>query len=64
VKHVDGRTDRVVHPFKMRYFFRYEMEHLLARTGFTVEALYGDYQKNPFSTSYSNDLVFVARKRI
>jgi SAM-dependent methyltransferase len=32
---------RVVQSFPMRYFFRFEVEHLLARAGFEVTALYG-----------------------
>jgi SAM-dependent methyltransferase len=32
----------------LRYVFRYEMEHLLARCGFRVEALYGDFNRGPF----------------
>ncbi len=47
VTHRDGRQERLVHSFSMRYFFRYEMEHLLVRAGFEVEQVYGDYQKNP-----------------
>ncbi len=33
---------------EVRYTFRFEMEHLLARAGFTVEALVGDFYGNPF----------------
>jgi hypothetical protein len=46
----------------MRYFFRYEVEHLLARCGFTVEALYADYDKSPYGSKYPGELIFVARK--
>jgi SAM-dependent methyltransferase len=60
---MSGQTERLVHAFQMRYFFRYEMEHLLARAGFHVEALYGDYEHHPLSDTHSNDLVFVAHKR-
>ena len=58
----NGEIERTVHAFSMRHFFRYEVEHLLARCGFTVEALYGDYAGHPFSEQHSGDLVFVALK--
>lgn len=62
VTHPDGRKERVVQAFQMRYFFRYEMEHLLARAGFDIDAVYSDYDKTPFGSKYPGDLVFVAKK--
>ena len=62
VTHSDGREKRTVHAFPFRYFFRYEMEHLLARAGFEVEALYGDFDQSPFGSKSRGELVFVARK--
>jgi SAM-dependent methyltransferase len=47
-------------PMTVRYHYRYEMEHLLARAGLEVEALYGDTLKNPYRAT-SPDLIFVAR---
>jgi len=42
-------------------FFRYEMEHLLALTGFKIEALYGDfYLMEPYNTC--PDMIWVAGK--
>jgi len=32
----------------MRFTFRYEMQYLLELCGFTVEALYGDFDGRPF----------------
>ena len=58
----DGRCERLVHAFAMRYFFRYEMEHLLVRAGFVVDAVYGDYQRHPYGTSYPGELIFVVSK--
>ncbi len=46
----------------LRYFFRYEVEHLLARCGFQVEALYSDYDKKPFGAIWPGELLFLARK--
>ena len=47
----------------MRYLFRYEAEHLLVRSGFEVEALYADYDRSPYGSTYPGDLIFVTRKR-
>lgn len=33
---------------RLRYGFRWEMEHLFRRAGFTIEALYGDFARGPF----------------
>src|SRR5690606_13848784 len=62
VTYPDGRTERQVQAFPMRYLFRYEMEHLLARTGFTVEHVYADYNRTPYGEKYPGDLIFVAKK--
>lgn len=39
--------------------FRFEMEHLLYRAGFSVEALYGDFFKNPLADQ-SENMIWVA----
>jgi SAM-dependent methyltransferase len=44
-----------------RWTYRFEAEHLLERAGFAVEAVYGGYQHEPF-TSSSAAMVFLARK--
>jgi SAM-dependent methyltransferase len=62
VSHSDGRQERLVHRFQMRYLFRYEIEHLLTRSGFTVENVYADYDKSPFGSKYPGELIVVARK--
>ena len=48
--------------YATRYLFRFEAEHLLARSGFTVEAVYADYDKSPYGAKYPGELIFVARK--
>jgi hypothetical protein len=63
VKHPDGRQERLVHAFPMRYLFRFEAEHLLARCGFEVEELYADFDKSPYGTNYPGELIFVATNR-
>ncbi|HTP11667.1 MAG TPA: hypothetical protein VMP08_25610, partial [Anaerolineae bacterium] len=62
ITHPDGRTERKIHAFPMRYLFRYEVEHLLARCGFEVEALYADYDKSPYGSKYPGELIFVVKK--
>jgi SAM-dependent methyltransferase len=62
ITHPDGREERLVHAFSMRYLFRFEAEHLLARCGFEVEAIYADYDKSPFGSKYPGELILVARK--
>ena len=58
----DGRQERLVQAFPMRYLFRFEAEHLLARAGFSVEQLYADYDKSPYGSKYPGELIFVAGK--
>jgi hypothetical protein len=62
VTHPDGREERLVHGFAMRYLFRFEAEHLLARAGFVVEHLYGGLDKSAYGSRYPGELIFVARK--
>lgn len=61
VTHPDGRTERFVHAFPIRYFFRYEVEHLLALCGLRVAAIYGDLNGGPF-TDASSEMIFIAEK--
>jgi SAM-dependent methyltransferase len=46
--------------FEMRWFHRFEVEHLLARAGFTLEALYGNFDRSRF-TGASPSIIAVAR---
>jgi SAM-dependent methyltransferase len=55
-------VSRVYRRVKLRYVFRYEMEHLLALSGFEVEALYGWFDRRPFEDG-SAEMVWVARRR-
>ncbi len=61
---VDGAgrvVDRSYHSLTLRWIYRYEFEHLLARTGFEVESLYGDFDGSPVDER-SGELVWVARR--
>ena len=62
VTHPDGREERLVHRFQMRYLFRFEAEHLLARSGFQVENVYSDYDRSPYGAKYPGELIIVAGK--
>ena len=61
VTHPDGRTERLIHAFQMRYLFRFEAEHLLARAGFEIEHLYAGADKSEYGSRYPGELFFVAR---
>jgi SAM-dependent methyltransferase len=60
VKHDGALEERFVHQFPLRYLFKAEAEHLLARCNFAVEALYADYDKSPYGSKYPGELIFVA----
>jgi SAM-dependent methyltransferase len=55
-----GSVHRTLFPFRMRFVYRYEMELLLHTAGFSLEALYGSYDLEPFDSS-SEKMIFVAR---
>jgi hypothetical protein len=44
---------------KMRWYYRYELEHLLARAGFENLTFYGGFAKRPWRAG--EDIVVVAR---
>jgi SAM-dependent methyltransferase len=48
-------------PLTLRYVFRYEMEHLLGRGGYSVEHLFGDFARGPFRAG--GEQIWVARRR-
>jgi len=48
-------------PVRLHCIFRFEMEHLLARVGFTVEDVYGDFFWNPLDDKSSN-MLWIAHK--
>lgn len=57
----DGRVRRSTLPFTIRWIYRYELEHLLARAGFTLEALYGSYDLDDYESA-SEQMIAVARR--
>jgi SAM-dependent methyltransferase len=55
-----GAVDRAFEPLILRYFFRYEIEHLLARAGYEVEALYGGWARQPYH-EHGDEMIWIAR---
>jgi SAM-dependent methyltransferase len=60
VEDADGRIERAETRFEMRWFYRFELEHVLARAGLAVEALYGNFDRSAFGDD-SPEMIFVAR---
>lgn len=62
---IDAATGNIVattqSPLTLRYVFRYEMAHLLALSGFRVEALFGDFKRAPFRPG--GEQIWVAKRR-
>jgi SAM-dependent methyltransferase len=57
----EGRVRRSVLPFTLHWLYRYELEHLLARAGFALEAVYGSYDLDEYSAA-SEIMLAVARR--
>ena len=57
----DGKVVAVEEaPLTLRYYFRYELEHLLARAGFTRVEFFGGFDRRPYDY-VSSETVVVAR---
>jgi len=54
----DGKKE--LFPLKMRFFFRFEVEHLLPLAGFEIKNLYGDFKKGKFRSN-SPEMVWIAK---
>ena len=57
-----GELKRQSWTFPMRYYFRYELEHLIARSELRLEHLYGDYRGGDV-TDLTRDYVAVCVRR-
>jgi SAM-dependent methyltransferase len=53
---IESRSTRT----KMRHFFRYEIEHLLARADFSAVEIYGGFDRRPYDY-FSGETVLLAR---
>lgn len=58
----DSPDARYVQAFDMRWYGRAELVHLLARAGFTVDAVYGNFDRSPL-TDESPEMVVCAVRR-
>jgi hypothetical protein len=47
--------------FEMRFYFRFEIEHLVARSKLRLETLHGDFAAGPL-TAESREYVVVCRR--
>ena len=61
VTYPNEKTERLVQSFPFRYFYRYEVEHLLARCGFKITELFGNFDRSPL-TENSPEMIFICEK--
>lgn len=57
----DGTTRRTVCPFPLRFLWRHEAELMLQTAGFTVEAVWGDFEGGDYDAA-SNQLILLGKK--
>ena len=50
-------VERFVDAFEMRWYLRAELEHLLARAGFRIVAMYGDFARSPLTNGSPEQVV-------
>lgn len=55
-------VERIVQAFPMRWYTPAELEHLLERAGFSIEAMYGDFDRSAL-VDESPEIVVVAGRR-
>ena len=56
-----GTVQRYVHAFDMRWFLRAELVHVLARGGFSVRSIYGDFDRSPLTDGSPEQVVCAER---
>jgi SAM-dependent methyltransferase len=59
VTHPNGRQEEIRWRTGLRYYYRFEVEHLLARAGLHLAALYGNFDRSAF-VEESPEMIFVA----
>ncbi|MBZ0266077.1 class I SAM-dependent methyltransferase [bacterium] len=55
----ESRVRCQVHRFPMRYFYPFELEHLLARCGFQVDRMLGNFNGDPLADD-SSEIIVIA----
>lgn len=58
----EGGEEQLTYRTPIRYLFRFEAEHLLARSGFAVESIWADYDRSRYGTKDPGELIFIARR--
>jgi SAM-dependent methyltransferase len=61
IKHKGGKQERLIFAWTLRYFFRFEIEHLLVRCGFRVKAEYGNFDRTALEDA-SPEMIYVAER--
>ena len=61
IKHKGGKLERLIFAWTLRYFFRFEVEHLLVRCGFRLKAEYGNFDRTPLEDA-SPEMIYVAER--
>lgn len=56
-----AQVQKEIWSLQLRYYFRYELEHLLERSGFSDYIIYGDYSESPLNKG-SKDFIVVCKK--
>ncbi len=56
-----GQVQRYAQSFDMRWFLRAELVHLLARAGFSVRSIYGDFDRSPLTDRSPEQIVCAER---
>jgi len=56
----DAPEDCGVGELQLRWFYRYELEHLLARAGFAIEVIYGGFDQRPWAPG--GETIVIARR--
>jgi len=62
ITYPDGPKETMVHKFPMRYLWRFEVEHLLARCGLDLVDIYADFKRSPLGTYKVGEMVVMARR--
>ncbi|WP_033091573.1 class I SAM-dependent methyltransferase [Nocardia seriolae] len=62
ITHPDGSTEHLVIPYRTSSMFRLELEHLLARCGFTVTEIWGGYEFQDFGDDPPGELIVLAQR--
>jgi SAM-dependent methyltransferase len=59
----EGRLSRRVMRFNLRWLYRYELEHVLARAGFMLRSLFGSYDLDAFASDSERMIAMATPRR-